>query len=261
MAGNVPRRSRLLLAGDFGHPDFDRLRRWLSAHCDVQQQSTPTGIRSGSSHQLSLLCQSRPGQFSQADVEALYRSAPLAGLLAILGSWCEGEARSGRAWQGIERVFWYEAIGRVQRLLVEPQGFVTRTESPPERIVRQTRDLQDLEGQTVLVVSRHGEYEPLADLCRCLKANPYWYSGGEPWPDLDPALVLTAADDLAGLASTYTITSLRRAWPKARIAALLNFPRRDEIASLEAAGCDFVLGKPVLIGNLAAVLGSQALVS
>ena len=42
-----------------------------------------------------LFVQSRPGQFAQCDIERLHALAPLARLVALLGPWCEGEARSG----------------------------------------------------------------------------------------------------------------------------------------------------------------------
>src|SRR5262245_46214259 len=54
---------------------------------------------------LILLVASRPGRFSAAEVEALHRRAPLARLVALLGTWCEGEVRSGHPWPGVNRIY------------------------------------------------------------------------------------------------------------------------------------------------------------
>jgi AmiR/NasT family two-component response regulator len=85
--------------------------------------------------------------------------------------------------------------------------------------------------------------------------TPYGHAcPADPLPRLDPALVLLAADD-ASPASTAAAARLRQAWPAARIVGLLNFPRGDEIAALVAAGCDAVLGKPLMITDLLASCG------
>src|SRR5206468_630467 len=38
----------------------------------------------------------------------LRRAAPLAGVVALLGSWCEGETRTGRPLSGVQRLYWYD---------------------------------------------------------------------------------------------------------------------------------------------------------
>src|SRR4051794_21630350 len=51
-----------------------------------------------------VIVESRPGQFSRREVERLHAAEPLARLVALLGTWCEGEERSGRPWPGVVRV-------------------------------------------------------------------------------------------------------------------------------------------------------------
>jgi len=250
MDDNVPRKPRILLTGDFKHPDFDRVRTWLAQTCELQELPQPADLRA-SSHELALLCQSRPGQFAQVDVESLHRAAPLAGLIALLGTWCEGEARSGRPWHGIERVYWYEAIGHLRQLLAHPQQGL-RTETVAERILRQSWQPPAMRGIAVIAGDRR-EYEPLADLCRALQMTPHRYEAAATL-NVTPSLILVAADDLASSGLSDTVISLRRQWPQARMVALLNFPRQHEVAALESAGCNAVLGKPVMLGDLAGVV-------
>lgn len=262
MAAGFPT-ARVLLTGDFQHPEFSAVRAWLREHVAVEaaQEAVLSLAAPVRAYEMIALCQSRPGQFTQAQVESLHKSAPLAGLIAILGSWCEGELRSGRPWHGVERVYWYDAIGRLSASIGRAAGY--RTQTPAERIERQIKCLSTAARQTlaVVVARERSEYEALADLCRTWGATPHWQRTPLPTRNVEPALVLLASHDLSDLASPETIAVLRQAWPAARLVTLLNFPRRDEIAALRAAGCDVVLGKPLLFSDLLCCLNEPVSVS
>ena len=64
-----------------------------------------------------VLAQSYPGQFLAEGIERLRAAAPLARLITLLGSWCEGEPRSGRPLPGAVRVYWHEGAVRFRREL------------------------------------------------------------------------------------------------------------------------------------------------
>ena len=55
-----------------------------------------------------VVAQAYPGQFSGEALDRLARLAPLARVVVLLGSWCEGEVRSGRPWPGAIRVYWHQ---------------------------------------------------------------------------------------------------------------------------------------------------------
>src|SRR5262245_51191431 len=58
--------------------------------------------------ELIVLTQSRPGEVSCEAVDRLRSAAPLSRLVGLLGSWCEGEVRSGHPWPAVERVYWHQ---------------------------------------------------------------------------------------------------------------------------------------------------------
>ena len=58
--------------------------------------------------ELIIVAQNRPGVVGSHRVERLRRSAPLAGVISLLGSWCEGQARTGRPMHGTLRLYWHE---------------------------------------------------------------------------------------------------------------------------------------------------------
>lgn len=55
-----------------------------------------------------VLAQAIPGEFSREAVESLRRAAPLARLVGLLGTWCEGEMRTGDPWPGVIRLYWHQ---------------------------------------------------------------------------------------------------------------------------------------------------------
>jgi hypothetical protein len=55
-----------------------------------------------------VVAQARPGEFSHQAVDRLRRLAPLARIVGLMGSWCEGEMRSGSPWPASARVYWHQ---------------------------------------------------------------------------------------------------------------------------------------------------------
>ena len=55
-----------------------------------------------------VIAQSFPQQFSHGDIDRLRRLAPLSRILVLLGSWCEGETRSGQPLPAAIRIYWHQ---------------------------------------------------------------------------------------------------------------------------------------------------------
>lgn len=244
-----PRRNRrVMLTGDFEHCDFAGVLEFLASCENVQvDQAALLDVPVGCCDVIAL-CQSRPGKFTQAEVEQLHARSPLANLLAILGSWCEGELRSGRPWHGVDRVYWYNAVGRLQWLLDSDGGPAAfRTCTAAERIeasAMRWRAVAAGQSAAICTLRRH-EYESLADVCRALGFSAHWQQS---WQVVGaaPTVLLVALDDLQASVPG----ELCNAWPDTRRIALLNFPRRSEVVQLRQAGFHHVLGKPLLITDL-----------
>ncbi len=64
-----------------------------------------------------VVVQSYPGEFADWQIDRLRRVAPLARFVAVLGSWCEGEMRSGSPWSGAVRVYWHQWAPQCHREL------------------------------------------------------------------------------------------------------------------------------------------------
>ena len=101
----VVRRPTVLVLGEKSHSDFSEVFTWLAAYGNVVQDV----VTSQSPIDCAVFFQTRPGQMRQQVIEKVHSTWPMAGLAVVLGSWCEGETRSGRPIHGVQRMFWYEA--------------------------------------------------------------------------------------------------------------------------------------------------------
>ena len=88
------------LVGEIDHPDFRDAIELLRSDARVAD--------AGATPELNVVAQSRPDSICSDQLNHLQRAAPLAGIAALLGSWCEGETRTVRPWPGIQRLYWYE---------------------------------------------------------------------------------------------------------------------------------------------------------
>jgi len=130
-----------LLIGDAGHSEWRSAAEWLREHVHVVIQATPTAALA-TIHTLPVfdlpvfdlivVAQSRPGQFSASDIESLHRAWPLAKLLGLHGSWCEGEGRTGRPWPGVWRIPAGNGIRKLRELFAVDQPGVNRGAKWPD---------------------------------------------------------------------------------------------------------------------------------
>ena len=102
---------QIMFVGDPQQIEFHEPVKWLQRRiakfarnvCDAIDQ-----IDAGDCPTIILLAMSWSGCFSPAEVDSLRRAAPLARIVALLGSWLEGESRTGRPLLGMPRVHWHQ---------------------------------------------------------------------------------------------------------------------------------------------------------
>src|SRR5688572_29710508 len=100
--------------GDSTDPQFGATITWLRAHVRLREFVTIEAAEEslhveGLCPVVVFLAQSRREQFGADCIERLLRAAPLTRVVAIVGSWCEGETRSGVPLAGAHRVAWHQA--------------------------------------------------------------------------------------------------------------------------------------------------------
>jgi hypothetical protein len=257
---------RVRIVGEVDHTDFAEALELLRAGAQVV--TTPD-----SRPELIVVMQSRPGLICDATIESLRRGAPLAGIVALLGTWCEGETRTGRPWPGVQRLYWYEFPAWWQRQLALraagrcPDWARADDIAPASRVVpdpgrgrgghpahgsagcRVAGSLPTYNCTNGLVVISTPVRDTAATLADVLQQAGYatlWQPPRRPAPVVRGAV---AGIWDGGQLSKHEENSLsefctRLARDAAPVIALLDFPRRDRCERARRVGAVTVLGKP-----------------
>ncbi len=254
-----------MLVGDTRHGEFQEATRWLGERTacvavgDMAAAERQCRQLAAAPH-LVVFCQSRRDSFRPADIERLHAAAPLARLVVLLGSTCEGEMRSGRPWPGVLRIYWHQWPARAQAELlplIDGAGSswsLPRTATPADRtLLEAERPLPRLAGVVAIRTPRVVDYEALAEICGSLGTTCAWLPPGRPVLLERADLLIWDSDGRQGheLSRLADLVEMLR---PARTLALLGFPRLEEVIAAKASGADQVLSKPYLIGDLTACL-------
>ncbi len=258
----------ILLLGDTSQAEFRHARRVLDGLGRVRHAADAAAAAVGLAEDqetpdVIVVAQAYPGQFPRAAVDGLRPLAPLARVVALLGSWCEGEMRSGRPWPGTIRLYWHQWTPRVSRQL---QRLVAGRESlwdlPPttteeERLLSASRTPWPQCRGLVAIATPRAEMEAwLAAACRASGWATAWLREAEPLRvEGASAAIFDAADgdhwelDRMG--------RLAAALAPAPVVALADFPRIEDAERLRAAGASAVLSKPLHVDDLVWALGAS----
>jgi hypothetical protein len=280
----------ILFLGDATRPEFHEsranLERWGSiADFDDVDSATAALSDDRLSPDLVVLAQAFPGQFSHQVIDRLRRLAPLARLLGLMGSWCEGEMRSGSPWPATVRTYWHQWPARGGRQLrrlamgqscswalpltaTDEERLLADAASPPcspKRVSpmcatawnKQCRPgtplpppLVPCSGALVVVYSHSREMADwLSAACRGRRLATIWQR--------DPVFAhvqgaMAAIFDGTDLCGD-ECDALRRVADALRptpVIALLSFPRIDDHNRALSAGASTVLSKPLLVEDL-----------
>lgn len=116
--GNSMNSTSVLFIGDADWPEFRQVHRWLSEEVQLMTVADLAAavdaiLRDSLEPQLIVLAERWPGEFSPAALNRLRRSAPLARISELLGSWCDGTSRSGDKPSGTLRHYWHQWLARL----------------------------------------------------------------------------------------------------------------------------------------------------
>jgi hypothetical protein len=254
-----------LVIGDRQYADFQAVTAWLAARDVTYSESCAQAVellRNGATRPgWILLLAAHRGAFEQRLVERLHRAAPLARLVTVLGSWCEGETRSGRALAGVARVYWHQFTARANAALRASDDFagwsLPRTATPLDVALHARQAKATISPvQIAIMADRRADYEALAEGITACGAAPIRCL---PFQQTPTAVgYLWCGQSLNERTIPALGTAVTRAGGQPLI-ALLDFPRADETVAALERGAAGVLSKPFLLGDLRAELARLGL--
>lgn len=212
---------------------------------------------------LVVIAQSRPGEFLHHELDHIVHLAPLARFVLLLGSWCEGEARTGHVWPGATRVFWYDWPGEVARNLpaisagrfaswlapattLEEERYLFAPPSQPTPVKNGESGL----GPTVLISTRRSSFgDALCIACRQQGYEAVWHRPDR--PERIPGMKAIIWDGVQLLPEEVAeLEALASQYPQTPIIALADFPRLETLERAFAAGAVALLAKPCSLDDL-----------
>lgn len=255
------------LIGDLRAAELSQAVAWLcdSAAClkiedprDAVARATRRGAGAGfSSHapRAIVFCAARPGSISQRQVDALSRAFPLARLVALVGTWCEGEMRSGRPWPGVVRIYWHQWQSRLPEIMNELEGAkslrLPRTATDVDALLSSHGRARPgtIASAVGIFTARRSDFESLAGALHPAAGHCRWLLPGEVAPPepLDLLLADAASDLLAAVTDLHHVRSELGPVPAL---VLCHFPRPEEIRDLPQAPRIAFLAKPYLVRDL-----------
>ncbi len=217
---------------------------------------------------LIVLAQSFPGEISVRALDCLRRLAPLSRIVGLMGSWCEGEVRSGEPWPAVIRVYWHQWRDRCANELARlgshrPAAWaLPATATEEERLLLDSRE--PLPTGTGLVVVRSAGFEMADWLCDACRRQGYavlWLDQRRiPRIEGATAGLLDLPD--AGEEDFAELQQFAAQLRPAPVLALMHFPRTQDVRRAMQHGAAGVLSKPLqiedLLGRLAYACAEQA---
>ncbi|MBN2218243.1 MAG: hypothetical protein JW719_12785 [Pirellulales bacterium] len=252
----------ILVLGDTHRSEFAAARASLDALGQVDEAASvdevlATADADGLSPAVIVVAQRYPGEFATESLDQLRHKAPLARIVGLLGSWCEGESRTGYPWPGAIRLYWHQWIPQARRELADLTSGGASTWSLPstandeERLLAGSRPtVGNRAGLIVLCVERFESHDWLAAAVSRRGFSTVWMRRGQ---RMRLQGVRAALFDGTSL-ETNELVYLRRLHaglgPAVPIIALADFPRIEDHDRAREAGAAAVLSKPLLLEDL-----------
>ncbi len=201
-----------------------------------------------------ILAQAYPGQFQLAGIEHLRAAEPLARFITLLGSWCEGEPRSGRPLPGVVRIYWHEAAVRFRRDLPhwfdrESAWSLPITATDEERLqATSAKPLPRADGLVAIWSRRREMADLLTDTCRVAGFATAWMHPRRPCRVQGAAAAIFDGATL----DAATMDELKRFAGNvspAKVLVLLGAPRIQDVRRVRSLGGS-VFAKPFRIDDL-----------
>lgn len=232
----IATRRRVLWIGPTNGVEFGPCHERLAKNHAVTVAGTPAAglaaIDEGTEFELAVLACPRPLVIT-GPVEALRDALASQTLVQLLGTWCEGEGRTGKIVEGVERVFWHAW-----------PAWLSQWESHTAADSEPAFERPAIAG---LVEIKSGDAEfgkslidALADTTPAIWSPRLSQSVSTP-----PAVILWDGSQLGGREANELYGICQNASKSgAAVIAMLDFPRPETVAAARDIGVAAVLGKP-----------------
>jgi CheY-like chemotaxis protein len=254
-------RPQVLYVGDRDWPEFVGPVQWLNDNVDVMFATDVTSAYAAAASRempfdVIVVAQRRPSDYANAVFDELRACVPLTPIVCLLGSFCEGEARTGTPWLGAVRVYSHQFVARTGAELARLGSYRTTTWAPPFTATDEDRLLasppQSMPKLTARVAVISHDRQTASALCDALQsAGCSPTSHPEDLAEFDDNADVVVWDCAAGMNSgRASFDRLVQHVPRTPKIVLVGFPRAEDTAVAVARGATAVVSKPFLVEDL-----------
>lgn len=245
---------KIIAIGDVHHADFQAASRWLeeqgAVHFQDGAQATAY-LDTKPAPQWILLFSAQRSAYSQRAIERFHRRAPLAKLVHVCGSWCEGETRTGKPLAGVTRVSWNQFVSRAEAAIRRQADYagwlLPRTATPMDIALQQRIPRRPNDAVVQIVADLREDYRALSESVIACGLRATRGTGAR--IDADARAILWNARSL-DIPGQTLLSDLVRQASGLPLIALVDFPRQFEVLLAMDRGATAVLSKPLLLGDL-----------
>jgi CheY-like chemotaxis protein len=203
-----------------------------------------------------VVAQAFPGQFSHRAIDRLRRLAPLARVVGLLGSWCEGEMRTGKPWPGVIRIYWHQwparcgqELGRMRRGESSDWGLPITAIEEERLLLAADSPMPKQQGLIAICTGPLEMQDWLSAAFRWRGYSTVWLRPPHPARVEGATAAIFDGSDCRGqeLRQLEHLAAMLRPAP---IIALLDFPRIEDRNRALAAGASAVVSKPLHLDDL-----------
>ncbi|QEG22809.1 hypothetical protein [Mariniblastus fucicola] len=244
---------QILISGDYWHGDFREPFSKLEIPATMVPLERIKSVE-GQAFNLIVLAQSRRDQMSQTAIDSLRTQFPEVPIVVLLGSWCEGENRSGTPLIGVSQTMWHQWESRFERFCVQVSDGVRSdwhqplTASVSDRVRDFSPDgaiVEKLIGKMVVVSSEdRTTAETISEMLKTYQCDSLW---AEAETDLiDSADVDAICIDANGVSSELKnrISNFKDRFEDTPVVVAMNFPRQQDMNLLSQLGVQEIVSKP-----------------
>lgn len=251
---------KILITGDYWHSDFKHVLSGFDAVTLVPFEKIVNGALVDTN--LVVIAQSRRDQYSSELIEQIRRQFGHTPIVTVLGSWCEGELRSGEPWPGVYRVYWHQWLGRFETFVEQlKENGITNWHAPPtssvaDQILMPRAKASESRIQCVGISSwTQPNFEQLQDAIKHMGWQSRWVERST-WDASTNQLFnpICVEADAYNPSVDKRLDWLRSEFPAAAYVMVLNFPRAHDVQELSERGIFQVVSKPFELNDLKTAL-------
>ena len=204
---------------------------------------------------LILLAELLPGTYRQINIEKLRLAAPLAQIVLVAGSWCEGELRTGKPPNGVLRMYWYELAPWWHATQNDCTSWSSFLDGPYATRFSETSYSPELSGIAAIHTPAMASYEALAAALAPYGLQGMWVRDNRELPE-PTTIAIWDGGQLDPLEfETLEAFAMETKKRGGSLLVLLDFPRKEHFTQLQKIGCTTIMGKPYINSELAAACG------